>query len=61
MCGTAWLKHDLRQAVLVAQVYEQDTTMVTTAVDPAAEADLAADIDLSQLAACVSSVRVHRV
>ena len=45
--------HALRDAVMVAQVDEQDAAMVANAMDPAREANDLADIALPERAACM--------
>src|SRR5690606_37558375 len=50
---------DLGQAVMIAQVDEQDAAMIALAVNPAREADAAADIGLAKLAAIVGAIDVH--
>ncbi len=53
------VRHDLRDAVMVAQVDEQDTAMVALAVDPAGQANGLADIAFAKLCASMGAVGVH--
>jgi hypothetical protein len=52
-------KHDLGQAVMVAQIDEQQAAMVALAVHPAGQACLAAGIGGAQGAAGVGAVGMH--
>ena len=59
--GPARIDHALRQPVAVAQVHEQQAAVVALAVDPAREADGAADIGAAERAAIVCAVGVHGI
>src|ERR1700759_5759376 len=51
----------LRQAIMIAQVDEQDTAMVADAMAPAGQTNVLADIALSERAAGVGPVTMHRI
>ena len=53
------VRHHLGDAVMVAQVHEQDAAMVALAVDPARQANGVADVILGKLCASVGTVGVH--
>src|SRR5690606_10126226 len=53
--GAIRIEHDLQQAFTVAQVDENDTPMVTTAVHPTGDSDLFADECLVNLSAIVAA------
>ena len=56
--GGPW-RQDLRDAVMVAQVDEQQAAMIAHAMDPAGNADGAADIGLPQCGAGMAPVTMH--
>src|SRR5690606_32726987 len=58
-CRRIRIGDDLGEAVMVAQVDEEEAAMVAHAMDPAREADGLADIGLSQLCAGVAAVTMH--
>ena len=49
----------LGEAVMVAQVDEQEAAMVAHAMDPAGKADGGADVGLAQLATVMASIGMH--
>ena len=53
------VQHQLRQAVVVAQVDEQKAAVVALAVDPAGQADIRTGIGQTEGAAGVGAVGVH--
>ena len=53
--------HNLGEAVMVAQVDEQQAAMVADAVAPAREADGFADVLFAERAACMAAVAMHRI
>ena len=54
------LEHDLGDAVVVAQVDEQQLAVIALAVDPPGQPDLLADVGRAQLAAVVGAIGMHR-
>jgi hypothetical protein len=57
--GRIGLDHALGDAVMVAQVDEDQPAMVAAPVDPARQADGLPDIGLAKLAAGVGAIGVH--
>jgi hypothetical protein len=51
----------LRQAVMVAQIDEQNAAMVANAMAPAGQTNILADIALPERAAGMGAVTMHRV
>ena len=51
--------HALRQAIVVAQVDEQQVPVVALAMDPAGQANGLADVGFAQLATGMGAVRMH--
>ena len=59
--GEFGIGDDLGQAVMVAQVDEQQAAMVAHAVDPARQADVRADVGLAKGGAGVAAIAMHGV
>ena len=57
--GCIRIHHNLRQAVMVAQIDEQGAGMLAAAVQPAREFDRGANIRLGEFAASMGAVSVH--
>ena len=53
--------HDLREAVMVAQVDKQHAAVVADAMAPAGQADLFADVGFAQGAAGMGAITMHKV
>ena len=54
-------EHDLRDAVVIAQVDEQQIAVVALAMDPAGDTDVLADVLGTQLVVCVRAIPVCRL
>src|SRR3546814_1920156 len=51
--------HDLGDAMMIAQVHEQQVAMVALAVNPARQADLPPHVGGAQFGAMVRAIRMH--
>ena len=56
-----WIGNDLRQAVMVAQIDEQQTAMVADAMHPARKTGGLTDIAFAQLRAVMAAITMHTV
>src|SRR6185437_16615737 len=54
------LDHALGQAIMVAQIDEDQPAMIAPAIDPARQPDGLSDIGLAKLAAIMGAIGVHR-
>ncbi len=52
-------RNDLGDAVMIAQIDEQDAAVIALAVDPAGQADGRADVGSAELAAVMGAIGVH--
>lgn len=57
----AGIENDLRQAVVVSKINEDDATMIAPTVQPAGQFDSFADMGWAKLAASMGAVCVHGV
>ena len=58
--GLIRIGHDLRHAVMVAQVDEQQAAMVANPMAPAGQTDGLPDVGVAQRAASVGAIAMHR-